>query len=257
MTSGPLRCARECANEREHPRWAADLDALASEPLASGFASVASTLGATKAHLEALFPLRFARLREARARHAMAARADARARSRVALEEAIAARGAVTGFEAGRRARMNEADMAAHWPDLHARLRELVAARVVSNSPALARAGRTAFEAALRTPCGPTAAEVARRLGVTVSVLRCACPEVYRELVALRREERRVRRAEIRSALESELARPVPRGSVVLARALGTTLSQLQREPDLYGRLIEKRRVVGVKGTRRRVHAPT
>ena len=49
----------------------------------------------------------------------------------------------------------------------------------------------------------------------------------------------------------------MPRGSVVLARALGTTLSQLQREPDLYGRLIEKRRVVGVKGTRRRFYAPT
>ena len=249
--------ARECANERLHPRWAAQLDALASEPLGSGFASVASNLRAAKAHLEAIFPLRFARLREARARHEAAARADARARARVALEEAIAAGGAVTGFEAGRRARMNEADMGAHCPELHARLRELVAARIVSNSPALARAGRTALEAALRTPCGVTAAEVARRLGVTVSVLRCACPEAYRDLVALRREERRMRRTQIRSALKSELARPVPRGSVVLARALGTSLSQLQREPDLYGRLIEKRRVAGVKGTRRRVHAPT
>ena len=56
-------------------------------------------------------------------------------------------------------------------------------------------------------------------------------------------------RAAVRVGLEAELARPAPRGTCVLARALGVTTSDLNRQGALYKRYIEKRRAVAEEHT--------
>ena len=236
--------ARERASERRHPGWAERLDALGEAPLPSGLHGLAKSFGTSRLYLRTSFPLRFARLREARAEHRAAAAADARERARVALERAIAAGGAVTAFQAGRWAGVSEASLGEHWPVLYRRLRALVDARVVSNDPDVVARGEAALSAALAVPGGLTAAEVARSLGFTPSILLCACPVAYRKLVDLRAEERRAKRAAIRAGLEAEIALPAPRGTVRLARALGACLADLQREGDLFARLMAKRRGV-------------
>ena len=104
------------------------------------------------------------------------------------------------------------------------------------------RRAQAALEAALGTPRGLTATEVARSIGSTPSILKCACLELYRRLIDLRREEQQALRAAIRTGLKAEIDRPVPRSTVVLDRELGATLTDLQRSGPLYLRYIEKRR---------------
>ena len=192
--------------------------------------------------LETDFPLRYVRLRAVRVQHDSALKADARERARAALERAIAAGGTVTGFKAGRWASMTEASLAQHCLDLYRRLRELLDTRVSSRNPEFIRRGQEALETAISTPRGPTSAEVARSLGVTPAILKRACPDAWRELIEVRREERRIRRAVVRSALQAELASSSPRSTPSLARTLGVHLTDLQDHGDLYSQLIAKRR---------------
>ena len=236
--------ARERAFERTHPQCALEFDRLAAAPLASPMGAVAKAFGINLEALRRQSPLRWARLRAARAAHITALRAAARERARNALEKAIAAGGEVTGFMAGRWACMTESGLAEHCPDLYARLRALVEARVLSRDPAFVRRAQAALDAALCTPRGVTANAVARSLGTTRSLLLRACPDAHRRLIDLRREERQAVRAAVRAGLEAELARPAPRGTCVLARALGVTTSDLNRQGALNKRYIEKRRVV-------------
>ena len=242
--------ARERASERRHPDWARQLDALAGRRLSSDLRGVARMLGTSYPYLQASFPLRFAQIRAARAQHLSPEKADARERARAALKRAIAAGGAVTGFQAGRWARMTEPSLSDHCPELYRRLRKLVASRVVSYNPEFVRRGSEVLDAAMGVPRGLTAAEVARSLGATPSILVCACPEAYRKLVNLRKEERLAHRARIRAGLKAELARSAPRGGSRLARELGVHLCELQREADLFSRLMAKRRLLEAERSR-------
>ena len=236
--------ARERASERHHPDWAQALDAQAAVSTPVHLHSFAESLGTCKAVLETDFPLRYARLRAVRVQHDSALKADARERARAALERAIAAGGTVTGFKAGRWASMTESSLAQHCPDLYRRLRELLDAGVSSRNPELIRRGQEALETAISTPRGPTSAEVARSLGVTPAILMRACPVAWRKLIEQRREERRIRRAVVRSALQAELGSSFPRGTPSLARTLGVHLTDLQDHGDLYSQLIAKRRAI-------------
>ena len=233
---------REREFERKHPQSAAELDRLVAAPLATSLDVVEKALGTTSTQLSISSPLRWARLYEARSAHLSARRDDARERARVALEKAIAAGGTVAGYTVGRWARVSESDLASYCPDLYAQLCALVDARVASRDPEFVRRAEAVLEAALRTPRGLAAAEVARSIGSTPSILKCACRKLYRRLIDLRCEERRALRAAIRAGLEAEVARPTPRSTVALARAFGATLSDLQRAGPPYLRYIEKRR---------------
>ena len=233
--------AREYASERKHPDWARELDARATDQFLPNMERVADMLGTCRAVLETSFPVRYARLRADRVRRNSDLRADARERARLALETAIAAGGTITGFQAARSVSMNEAGLAEHWPDLYRRLREIITGRISSKNPDLIRRGHRALKAALSTPRGLTSSEVARSLGVTPAILQRACPEAWRKLIELRREERRVRHAKVRSALEAELTRSSPRSAPYICRTLGVHLADLQRHRDLYPRLIAKR----------------
>ena len=234
--------ARECVSRRRYPDLSARLDAAAAEATPPSMKHVAVELETTYAHLKIRFPVYCAQRRAVRAQHVSEQRTDARRRARVALDRAIAAGGSVTAFQAGRWARVNEASLADHWPGLYRRLRKLVDARVVSHDPGFVGRCRTALQAALRAPRGVTAAEVARSLEITGSLLQCTCPELYRNLVDLRRQESADHRAEVRAALEVELSSSEPRGLGPLAIVLGVRQFEIQREKDLFSRLVAKRR---------------
>ena len=236
--------ARERASERRHPDWAHALDVQAASSTPVHLHSYAESLGTCKAVLETEFPLRYARVRAVRLQHDSALKADARERARVALERAIAAGGTVTRFKTARWASMTGSDLEVHCPDLYARLCQLLDARIACKDPELIRRGHQALEVALCTPGGLTSSEVARSLGVTATVLKRACPEAWRKLVEHRRAERRIRRAKVRAALKAELTRSSPRSTPSLARFLGVHLTDLQDHPDLYPRLLAKRRAL-------------
>ena len=139
---------------------------------------------------------------------------------------------------------MTGSDLTEHCPDLYVRLSQLLDARIVSKDPDLIRRGNQALEAAMSIPRGLTSFEVAHSLGVTPTILKRACPEAWRKLIKFRREERRIRRAGVRSALKAELDSSSPRSTPFLARTLGVHLSDLQHHPDLYSQLIAKRRAI-------------
>ena len=229
--------ARECASERSHPQWAQHLDALADRPLDSALKEVASAVGVGPLQLESLFPSRFARLRDARERHL----ACVRERMRAALEQAIAAGGSVTPGQVARQCGVTLPTLAASWPELDARLRALLPDRLSSTDSSFQHRAATALGEALRVPCGPSARAVADSLGTTTTLLMLAAPDLYRELVELRRLERESLRAHVRRGLAAEARRDVPRPGPELARELGVCVSDLYCEADLYPRFLHKR----------------
>ena len=99
-----------------------------------------------------------------------------------------------------------------------------------------------ALSEALGVAEGPSVNAVATSLGLDGSVLWCACPHKYKELVALRKEEQKKRHARYREAMARELERDRPRDAGSLAASLGVCTATLKRAPGvLYNRLLGKR----------------